>query len=148
MQSRCLIFLLLALMAAFSGCAEEKSVVEYQAEGLEPSEKTLVDETVNVKAGQYVHWKISFGVADVSIKGCIGSSHAVDIWLLAPREFQAFKKSESFYPIGVGSREDTYAFSFEYEPSDSGDYYFVVDNKESWITSKAVYVSLSKVGYF
>lgn len=106
-----------------------------------PSPIALVNEAVTVAASSYRSWELSLS-SGWRLSGQITSDTDVNIWLLSAREFEAFKKSETFYSISAGSRKRTIGFNFTYKIPETQKYHFVVDNRFSWITSKNVWVYL------
>lgn len=110
----------------------------------DPVPIVIINEGINVPAWQYHYLEISLE-AGWQLSGLITSDTPVNIWLLEPREFEAFKNGETFHHISAGSRERTLGFSFIYDVPKTQKYYFVVDNKFSWITSKDVWVYLATI---
>ena len=110
----------------------------------EPSEPVtiwLLDETVRVPAGGYKAWELPMEKGDLLYLK-LESDTDVNVWLLTPREYEAFKNNETFRYHAEASRKKTLGFTVTYVIPEKDTYYFVLDNKFSWFTSKVVSVYL------
>lgn len=134
-------FFLLCGLVLLCGCSETDPVTPRNWPPPPPVPIVLVDESVKVSAGDYRAWSFSFSVGN-ELDGDISSDSDVNVWLLSPREYEAFQNSETFHYYSQASRKRTLGFRFAYTVQASGKYYFVLDNTFSWLTSKAVSVNL------
>ncbi|MDQ1251128.1 MAG: hypothetical protein QG646_197 [Euryarchaeota archaeon] len=100
----------------------------------------LLDETVNVSAGSYRTYTLTAKIG-YTLHIDITSDTAVNVWVMREEEYSHFEKGESFNYISEASREKVLRFSCDLK-SAYGDYYLVLDNKFSWITSKTVSVKV------
>jgi len=97
----------------------------------------LVNERVNVSAWTYKYWELQLeGGWETS--GNILSDSEVNVWFLSQREFDAFRRGETFYSYEDASKKRALSFSFTFMIPETANYYLVLDNKFSWITSKSV----------
>ncbi len=108
----------------------------------DPTETVMFDESFRVPAGQYKSWTLTLASGDVLYEE-IGTNSEVNIWLLLPREYEAFANGDNFHSLPTPSREKTLGFKATYTIPNTGDYHFVVDNKFSWFTSKSVSVYMT-----
>lgn len=134
-------------LALLIGCADEDLPTEAHRRRpynnvYVPVQTTLVNETIGVPAGASRSWELAL-LKGGKLHGEIRSDSDVNIWLLSPREFEAFQNKETFHWHGTASRERTLGFTFTYTIPKTESYYFVADNRFSWLTSKAVSVYLT-----
>ena len=135
------------------GCGENQppTTPESEASGSastpwlqEPQETVLLNESVKVSPGTYRSWELSLS-AGAQLHGKISSEPDINVWLLSPREYEAFKNGETFYYHSAASRKQSLGFTFTYTIPKTEKYYFVLDNKSSWFTSKSVSVYLKVI---
>ena len=148
MLRKILILVLLCGVAMVVGCEEELPTEPDVASGWPsetiyvPIETVLVNEKISVPAGSYKYWELSLSNG-AALHGEIASDSDVNIWFLSPREFEAFENKETFHAHTTASRKRTLGFTFTYTIPETGKYYFVAENRFSWLTSKAVSVYLT-----
>lgn len=144
-MKRVLFFLsLLLLCFIFNSCTSEDENQKTESSVLpntiiqhEPI--VIIDETVKVNAGTYLHWTIPLKVNDL-LHCEINSDTDINVWFMSKREFESYERNEVFNIYTGASRKETLRFSFDFTVPEDGDYYLVLDNKSSWFTSKNVSV--------
>jgi len=107
-------------------------------------ERVLVNETARVAPGEFLTWKFSL-LKGSKIHGEISSDSAINMWMMSMSEFDKFSKWENFSPYAEASRKQVLQFTFDHNAPESGEYYFVLDNRSSLFTSRTVSVYIKTV---
>lgn len=108
----------------------------------EPVEWPLINETRTIAAGSYAAWGFFLskgGILHGEIE-CLNKD--INVWLMSPREFEAFKADETFFPYWQASRERIVKVSFDFTVPETAWYKFVIDNTFAWFISRTVSINL------
>lgn len=117
---------------------EPYEVEETYSEVKEGSEQIL-DELATLAPGSYEVFPISLDLHDSDrVNGLVTETagRGIDFYVFDRQNYDRWRSDRS--ALAVVKREDVTASSFVFSPESSGTYYFVVDNRGSWVTSKRV----------
>lgn len=135
-----LYFLIFFSLLLIMSCAEDK-ISQNESEGVKQDQIIFsIDETVSVSPGSYRAWLLSGSIIGDTLEGSITSDSDVNLFFLSEREYRAFEKNESFYPLPQ-SRYRILSYNFSFDIPNFGAYYIVLDNTFSIITKKIVHIS-------
>jgi DNA-directed RNA polymerase subunit M/transcription elongation factor TFIIS len=110
-----------------------------------PTTVTVASGTYKIEAGRYIYWKFNCKEGD-RLSGYISvPEYDINVWLIqGDREFEAFKRGETFYYLSNVSAEKTSYHSIDCR-LEEGTYYIILDNKYSWFNSKSPTIQLQLI---
>lgn len=130
------IYIISICLLVLSGCSEIHIA-------LSPLETVHVDETIKIENRSYRHWILSLKKGSTLHGEVKLEKYDINIWLLKPREFEAFKSKDEFSGLPGASSYRTQHFIFDFHIPETGKYYFVLDNRYSYFNDKYVSVYLT-----
>lgn len=118
---------------------QEPYEVEEPYREVKQESEELVDESFTVAPGSYEVFSTGLSLRDdARVNGLVveTAGRGIDFYVFDRQNYDRWRADRT--AAAVVKREDITTSSFGFVPEASGTYYFVVDNRESWVTSKSV----------
>ncbi|MEO0129261.1 MAG: hypothetical protein ABIL02_03395 [candidate division WOR-3 bacterium] len=107
-----------------------------------PTTITVASGVYKIEAGSYLYWKFNCSQGD-KLTGYVSvPEYDINVWLIkGEREFEAFRRGETFYYLPSASAQKTSYHSIDCR-LESDTYYIILDNRYSMFRSKSPMIQL------